>query len=112
MYFSLYLNKASTTSLKHQDHILDDSIATIKEPEDIKILAYYWNPNGTNDIELFIDGDSIGFLDNALFGLDIAGDQEIISIETALKYIACSPLDSKGNRTLEFLAKHFGWDLY
>lgn len=68
-----------------------------------KLRVLYWNPNGTNDIEVIgPDGDCIACLPEALFGMEIDGDYETVAFKTAARYIAVSPVNS-GRTAIEFL---------
>ena len=39
--------------------------------KNVQILVHNWNPNGTNDIEILVDGESVDCIPEALFGLNI-----------------------------------------
>ena len=72
-----------------------------------KIKVYNWNPNGTNDVEIIKDGVVIDSMQEALFGLDIGPvDTKIMTLETCLKRVACSPVES-GDSTINFFKKYF-----
>lgn len=44
----------------------------MKVPKNIDIIVHDWNPNGTNDISLMVDGELQPYsLDEATFGIDI-----------------------------------------
>lgn len=80
----------------------------MKKRRKVKIRAYYWNPNGTNDIELLNEfGEVIEGIPEAAFGIPMKGQSKIITLETVLKHIAVSPV-SDGSQTLKVLSKHFG----
>jgi hypothetical protein len=76
-----------------------------------QIKAYFYNPNGTNDIEI-VDVSSKEVIDSmpqALFGVNLTNTKRAISIKRALKHIAVSPV-SNGSETIEFLNKYFDLD--
>lgn len=71
-----------------------------------KVRVYYWNPNGTNDIEIVNkNGDAIDCLPEALFGFRVVGDEQVVSIPEALKFIAVSPVTSESEAE-ELLLKY------
>lgn len=73
-----------------------------------KLRVFFWNPNGTNDIEV-IDCKQLKVVDcltEALFGVNVNGEFEFIKPEYALKHIAVSPV-SDGSNAIEFLNKYF-----
>jgi hypothetical protein len=39
--------------------------------KNVQILVHNWNPNGTNDIEILVDGETVDSIPEALFGLNI-----------------------------------------
>ena len=70
------------------------------------VLVHYWNPNGTNDIEILIDGETVESMPEALFGLDIGSvDAKIIPIDRCMRKIAVSPV-CNGTKALELLKKY------
>lgn len=72
------------------------------------IRCHYWNPNGTNDIEI-VDcstGETVDCFPEALFGVALNKNYKFISLKTALKSIAVSPV-SNGRETVLALAKYF-----
>lgn len=72
-----------------------------------KIRVYNWNPNGTNDIEIIKDGEVVGSLPEALFGLNIGRvNTKFMTLKTCLKHIAVSPVED-GSSTIEFFKQHF-----
>ncbi len=72
-----------------------------------KIRCYYWNPNGTNDIEIVnLDGDVVDSIPEALFGVSINSNTKFISLTQALRAIAVSPV-SDGIDTVRTLTKYF-----
>lgn len=72
------------------------------------IRCYYWNPNGTNDIEIVNSqtGEVVDCIQEALFGVNLSHDFKFISLKTALKSIAASPVND-GRGTVRTLAKYF-----
>lgn len=88
-----------------------------------RIIVYYFNPNGTNDIAIEgseSDGDPrcMDMMQEATFGIDVdrfkltyyAGPDDSYSayvpLKTVLKHIAVSPV-SDGSETIKFLSKYF-----
>jgi hypothetical protein len=70
------------------------------------IRVYFWNPNGTNDIEILENGIVIDSKQEALFGVNINSDHKRIGLKEALTHVAVSPM-TNGNDTVKFLQKHF-----
>lgn len=73
-----------------------------------RIKVYYWNPNGTNDIEILDENhEVIDSLQEALFGLNVgSSDSKIVPLSQVMQKIAVSPV-SDGNVTRDLLVKHF-----
>lgn len=74
------------------------------------LRVYYWNPNGTNDIEVINreTKEVIEVLPEALFGVHVPRKSILYANPTkVLKHIAVSPV-SDGSETIEILTKYFG----
>jgi len=70
------------------------------------VLVHAWNPNGTNDIEILIDGETVESMPEALFGVYLGGvDSKVIPIGRCLKHIAVSPV-CDGSKALKLLNKY------
>ncbi len=75
--------------------------------QNTQIVVHNWNPNGTNDIEILVDGEVVDSMPEALFGLNIGClESKVVTIRKCLEYIAVSPI-SDGSDTLRFFRKHF-----
>jgi hypothetical protein len=74
----------------------------------MNIRVYFWNPNGTNDIEVIDNtGEVIDSLPEALFGIDTGYKEfKVYPLIRCLKHIAVSPV-SDGNETIRFLQRYF-----
>lgn len=74
----------------------------------LKIKVYFWNPNGTNDIEIINrNGETVETIPEALFGLNVGrADSKVVPIGVCLKHIAVSPV-SDGMDTVKVLEKYF-----
>jgi hypothetical protein len=73
-----------------------------------KLRVWFWNPNGTNDIEVINSkGSTVDVYPEGLYGIN-TGDQEsmIIPLSQALEHIAVSPV-SDGSDVIRFLKEHF-----
>jgi len=72
------------------------------------IRVHYWNPNGTNDIEIVNShGEVIDSLCEALFGVNIGTcDYRVLPARDCFKYICVSPI-TDGRTTLDFFHKYF-----
>lgn len=72
------------------------------------IKAYYWNPNGTNDIEIVEaeTGELVEFIEEALFGVNLDDESEYIDLEVALRSIAVSPVED-GTKVERLLGEYF-----
>jgi hypothetical protein len=74
--------------------------------QNTQIVVYNWNTNGTNDIEILVDGEVVDSMPEALFGLNIGNvDAKVVSLKQCLKHIAVSPV-SDGSSTLKFLRQY------
>jgi hypothetical protein len=71
----------------------------------IELLVHDWNPNGTNDVSLLIDGSISHYgLDEATFGIDINAYDPIelepdafaavVPLKVVVKHLAISPTRS------------------
>lgn len=72
-----------------------------------KLKVYYWNPNGTNDVEV-IETKTLKVVEalpEALFGLNVSGESETINPRVALRFIACSPVEN-GSATTALIQKY------
>lgn len=73
-----------------------------------RLKVYYWNPNGTNDVEI-VDCKAMKVVDTiteAFFGIKIKGEFEFIHPKHALEKIAVSPV-SDGSEIIEAMTKYF-----
>jgi len=71
-----------------------------------EIRVHFWNPNGTNDIEIVSNGQVIDSMQEALFGVGIPTSTARLSFSKAIKHIAVNPMNT-GHKTLVFLKKYF-----
>lgn len=73
-----------------------------------KIRVFSWNPNGTNDIEIFdADRNVSEYIEEATFGIDTGiCHSRTYSLNTILKNIAVSPV-SDGSSVLQTLQRYF-----
>jgi len=74
----------------------------------LQLRVYFWNPNGTNDIEIIdqATNKAIDGMSEALFGHDVNGDWEYIDPKAALRVIAVSPV-TNGIEVVDFINKYF-----
>ena len=70
-----------------------------------QVRVYFWNPNGTNDIEVLCNGIVVESIPEALFGYNIDRNTKLISIKSAMKFVAVSPV-SDGMTTIKVLRKY------
>lgn len=74
--------------------------------KNIQIVVHNWNPNGTNDIEILVDGEVVDSMPEALFGVDVGEyDSKVISINRCLQNIAVSPV-CNGSAAVKLLKKY------
>lgn len=73
-----------------------------------QIRAHYWNPNGTNDLEIVNNktGETVEFIEEGAFGISLNSDFKNIGIKQVLRHIAVSPC-TDGRSTVRTLAKYF-----
>lgn len=82
------------------------SQVTRKRKSKACVLVHAWNPNGTNDIEILVDGETVDSMPEALFGVYLGGvNSKVIPINRCLRNIAISPV-SDGSAAVKLLNKY------
>lgn len=72
------------------------------------VRVWYWNSNGTNDIEILdSDGGVVDSLEGALFGVNIRGDFADVDYAFAMRHVAVHP-GSNGSKAVKLLKKYLG----
>jgi len=71
-----------------------------------RLVVYYWNPNGTNDVSVLTNGIVVDTFPEALFGYRVDDELQGVTLKDALQHVAVSPC-TDGSEFIEFLSKYF-----